>query len=150
MQRKTSWWVLGSAVLMIVGAFGRWATVQGPAGPPLEWSGINSSFHGWIIVAAAAIGCGLAVAMRRAPATGGWALAVGIAGIAVTARGHSQIDHLIHLGRIHHYFVQGQLDWGFWLALAASVSIAVAGVVALIQARSRFRTRSASAPRSAI
>jgi hypothetical protein len=128
-QQRTQWWVFGSGVLMLVGAFGPWVTVLG-----VELSGTDSTNDGWLVVAAAAIGSGVSYAMRRRRDAGVWALLGGLAGLAVTAYDRQDLQRAINEGGA---FVRAlaQVGWGLNLALIASISMAVAGAFALVQAR---------------
>jgi hypothetical protein len=123
-QQRIQWWVLGSGVLMVVGAFGPWATVFG-----FSVSGTDGSNDGWLVVAAAAIGGGLYYAMRRRSDAGVWPLLAGLAGLAVTAYDRQNLQVTgVFAGVV-------QVGWGLNLALIASVSMAIAGVFAVVQAR---------------
>jgi hypothetical protein len=124
MQQRIQWWVLGSGVLMLIGAFGPWVTVLG-----ISVSGTDGSNDGWLVVAVAAIGGGLYYAMRRRRDAGVWPLLGGLAGLAVTAYDRENLQAAgVFAGVL-------QVGWGLNLALIASVSMAVAGVFAIIQAR---------------
>jgi hypothetical protein len=117
------WWVIGSAVLMIVGAFGPWVHALG-----ISVAGTDGSNDGWIVIVAAAVG-GLCFYKIRSERTGAvWAIIAGIVGIAVTLYDRTNMQHAIKKGGA---FAQAlvQVGWGLNLALVASVSLAVAGVV---------------------
>lgn len=123
------WWVFGSAALMIVGAFGPWVKALGQS-----VGGTDGSNDGWLVVAAAVIGGLLFYVLRERRAGGVWALLAGGAGIAITLYDRSNVQNAIDNGGA---FTQAlvQVGWGLNLALAASVSMAVAAVVYLMQAR---------------
>ena len=131
MLSRVQWWVLGSGVLMVVGAFGPWATVF-----QVSIRGTDGSNDGWLVVAVAAIGGGLYYVLRRRSDAGVWPLLAGLAGLAVTVVDRQDLTILGFAGVVH-------VGWGLNLALAASISMALAGVFALVRAR-----RSAPAPTS--
>lgn len=140
MRRGIQWWVLGSGVLMLIGAFGPWVTVLGSS-----VGGTDGSNDGWLVVAAAAIGGGLFYAMRRSRAAGVWALLGGLAGLAVTAYDRGNLQNAIRRGGAFERAI-AQVGWGLNLALIASISMAIAGVVAIIKARSAAAAAPSSAP----
>lgn len=117
-------WVLGSAGLMVVGAFGPWVKALG-----MSASGTDGSNDGWVVVAAALIGGGLfALARESRRLSGLVAVLGGVLGLAVTIYDRHNVQSAIQEGGA---FVQGlaQIGWGLNLALVASVSLAVAGLV---------------------
>jgi hypothetical protein len=120
-------WVLGSAALMVIGAFGPWVKVLGQS-----VGGTDGSNDGWLVVAAAVVG-GLLFYVARGHRSGGlWALLAGIAGIAVTLHDRSKVENAINEGG-EFARALAQVGWGLNLALAASVSMAIAGLVYLFQ-----------------
>jgi hypothetical protein len=123
------WWVLGSAVLMVVGAFGPWVKALGQS-----VSGTDGSNDGWLVVAAAVIGGLLFYATRTSRSAGVWALLGGIAGIGITLYDRSHVQHAINQGgALARALVQ--IGWGLNLALAASVSMTIAAAVYLYNSR---------------
>jgi hypothetical protein len=134
MQQKgqaLQWWVLGSAVLMVVGAFGPWVKALGQS-----VSGTDGSNDGWFVVAAAVIGGLLFYANRAHRAAGVWALLGGIAGVGITLYDRSNVQNAIDKGGA---FAQAlvQIGWGLNLALAASASMAVAAAVHWVTLRAQ-------------
>lgn len=130
MSQRIQWWMLASGALMLLGAFGPWVTALG-----MSAAGTDSSNDGWLVVAAALIGGGLCYAARNRRVAGVWALLGGIAGLAVTAYDRGNVQDAINHGGP---FAQAlaHVGWGLNLALVASASMAIAGVVALTRARS--------------
>jgi hypothetical protein len=123
------YWVLGSAALMVVGAFGPWVKALGI----FSVGGTDGSNDGWLVVAAAVIGGVLFYATRRDRGSGLWVLLAGIAGVAVTLYDRSHVQNAIDRGGV---FAQAivQVGWGLNLALIASISLGIVGIVRLAQA----------------
>ena len=142
MRQGIQWWVLGSGVLMLIGAFGPWVTVLA-----ISVAGTDGSNDGWLVVASAGIGGGLCYAMRRSRVAGVWALVGGIVGIAVTAYDRGNVQNAINGGGVFGRSL-AHVGWGLNLALLASISMGLAGLVALIQARSAPTAAPSSAPPS--
>src|SRR5438270_335621 len=111
-RQGIQWWVLGSATLMVVGAFGPWLKVLGQS-----VSGTDGSNDGWLVVAAAVIGGLLYYATRDSRGGAVWALIAGIAGIAVTLYDRSNVQNALDKSGA---FAQAlvQIGWGLNLALA--------------------------------
>jgi len=122
-------WLLGSAALAVIGAFGPWAKVLGQS-----VGGTDGSNDGWLVVAAALVGSLLFYATRGQRAGAVWALLGGIAGTAVTLYDRSNMQNAInHGGALTQALVQ--IGWGLNLSLVASISMALAAVVYLMQQR---------------
>jgi hypothetical protein len=134
------WWVVGSAVLMVIGAFGPWVKVLG-----LSVGGTDGSNDGWLVVAAAAIGGLLSYVMRNGRGGGVWALLAGIAGVAVTLYDRSNVQDAIKSGGALGAAL-AEVGWGLNLALAASASMAIAGFVYLIKHRDAQQSLPAELP----
>jgi hypothetical protein len=128
-RQGLQWWVLGSAGLMLVGAFGPWLKALGQS-----VGGTDGSNDGWLVVAAAALGGLLFYTLRGSRGAGVWALLGGVAGVAVTLYDRSHVQRAIDKGGL---FTQAlvQIGWGLNLALAASASLALAGAVYAFQTR---------------
>ncbi len=120
-------WILLSAVLMVVGAFGPWVKALGQSA-----SGTDGSNDGWLVVGAAVLGCALFFAMRKTRVGGVWPLLAGIAGLAVTLYDRNHLNNAINRGGPFAQAV-AQIGWGLNLALAASISLGIAGVVYFFQ-----------------
>ena len=119
-------WVLGSAALMLIGAFGPWVKAL-----TISASGTDGSNDGWIVVGAAVIGGGLFLLTRSAKIAGLWTLVGGLAGAATAIHDRNQISHMISSdGGLAQALVQ--VGWGLNLAMIASLSLAVAGIAWLV------------------
>lgn len=125
--RGVQWWVLGSAALMVVGAFGPWVKALG-----VSVGGTDGSNDGWLVVAAAAIGGLLFWSLRERRGGGIWALLGGIAGAAVSLYDRSNVQDAINQGGA---FTQAlaQVGWGLNLDLIASISMTIAAAVYIFQ-----------------
>jgi hypothetical protein len=117
-------WVLGSAGLMVLGAFGPWVKALGQS-----VSGTDGSNDGWLVIAAAAFG-GLLfyLARRTSRGAGVWAILGGAAGVAITLYDRQHIQHAIDQGGAFAAAL-ASVGWGLNLALAASASLGIAGLV---------------------
>lgn len=117
-------WALVSAGLMLIGAFGPWAKVLGL----ISVNGTDLDHDGWIVVVAAVLGGLLLFATRTARAAGGWALVAGLVGAATTIYDHHRMTSLISKGGpIASALIH--VGWGLNLAMAASVSLTLSGLV---------------------
>ena len=127
---KTFWWAAGSIVLMLVGAFGPWATVLGVF--TIRGTDDNA---GWTVVGAAivaAIALGFFVRWRQR-----WPCIVpflaGAVGAAVAGHNLSDIssssDTLFAGVQIEHP------AWGIYVALSGSVSLLLASVALGVQTK---------------
>jgi len=93
------WWGLGSALLMVIGAFGPWAKVLGL----VSISGTDDGGDGWIVIVAA-VGGGIALLLWRTQSRR-WligAVVAGGAGLATTIYDRIDIERTtegIDLGR---------------------------------------------------
>ena len=141
MPKKIQWWVLGSGVLMVLGAFSPWVyAVTGEGWFSTFYDGSiagTGGSYGWLVVAAAAIAGGLFELRRASRDAGVWALLGGVAGLAVTGYGYGHLHDAIR-----HTFPGDRAEWaiGLPLALLASISMATAGVVVLRSRQSRWRS----------
>jgi hypothetical protein len=119
-------WVLGSAGLAVIGAFGPWVKALG-----LSASGTDGSNDGWVVVGAAVIGGGLFLATRTAKIAGLWALVGGIVGAATTIHDRNTVSDAISTsGALAQGLVQ--IGWGLNLAMLASISFAISGLAWLL------------------
>jgi hypothetical protein len=116
-------WVLASAGLMLIGAFGPWVKALG-----MSASGTDGSNDGWAVVGAALLGGGLFALVRGSRWGGICASLGGLLGTAVTFYDRHHVQSAIKDGGA---FVQAlaQVGWGLNLALLASISLMIAGVV---------------------
>ena len=122
-RQRLQWWVLGSAALMAIGAFGPWVKALGQS-----VGGTDGSNDGWLVVIAALAGGGLFYATRGTRGAGVWALVAGIGGLAVTIYDRNNVQNAIDKGGALTQAL-ASIGWGLNLALAASASMAVAGLV---------------------
>ena len=117
-------WALASALFMLIGAFGPWAKVLGI----VSINGTDADHHGWIVIACALLGALLLVATRTSRAAGTWAVLAGLASAALTIRDHHRISSVISKGGpIAQAFIG--IGWGLDLAMVASVSFILSGLV---------------------
>lgn len=117
-------WALASASFMLIGAFGPWAKVLGV----VSVNGTDADHHGWFVIAFALLGALLLFATRTSRAAGTWAVLAGLAGAAITIHDHHRLASAISKGGpIAQAFVS--VGWGLDLAMVASVSLALSGLV---------------------
>src|SRR5262245_10951436 len=116
-------WVLASAFFMALGAFNPWVTEPGPLGVALN--GTDGNHDGWAVLACAVLGVALFLVTRNAKLAGLWAVLAGIASAAVAISDRKDLAKTISDDRFSS-LVPG---WGLDLAIIASVSLAVAGLV---------------------
>jgi len=124
-------WALVSAGLMAIGAFGPWLTALNII-----------SMNGWdvqkrqagVLLTIALLG-GLAVFLRRATTSGGvWAMIAGGAGLLLTLYEHHHLTSMFagsdpRFADIAKALVH--IGWGLDVAIAASISLALSGLVSL-------------------
>lgn len=127
MQRGIQWWLFASVALMLGGAFGPWASFLA-----VSVSGADGSNDGWVVVGAALVGGGLAYATRSSRGAGVCAFLGGGAGFVVTAHDRGHVQTAINQGGAFARALV-HVGWGLNLALAASISMAFAGVAAVLQ-----------------
>jgi hypothetical protein len=120
-QAKIVYCVLASALLMLLGAFGPWAKVFG-----FSVSGTDGSNDGWIVVVVAVVGAGLFLWRRGTRYAGLWPVLAGAAGSAVTIYDRQNLSSAGD-GELAEGLVQ--VGWGLNLAMLASISFSIAGVV---------------------
>ncbi len=124
MERRQAifYWVLASAGLMIIGAFGPWAKVFA-----FSLSGTDGSNDGWLIVVIAAVSIGLFLWARQARFTSLAVIFGGVLGAIVTISDRRDLTSADDAGELGDGLVQ--IGWGLNLALLASISLAVSGAV---------------------
>lgn len=127
---KGFWWAVASVVLMLVGAFGPWAKVA----DLLTIKGTDGGRDGWVVVGAA--GVAALVLLLYVRFGRGWlvvlSLLAGLAGAATTAYDISGIESG---GELFGDLVRTQ--WGIYVALVGSISLALAVIGLLIEGRRR-------------
>jgi hypothetical protein len=115
-------WIEASAALMVVGAYGAWVKV-GPTG----LSGLTSGAHGWITLAAGLLAAGVAWFRRATRSAGAYVAAAGAASFVAVVYDRKHLAAIVGGGK-----VVGQAagsGWGLYVALGASISLTVAGLV---------------------
>jgi hypothetical protein len=119
-------WALGSAGLMVIGAFGPWAKVLGAS-----VSGTDGQNDGWVLAAFAALAALLSLGRSASKITGFWLLISGLAGTGVTLYDRHQVSAAIsQAGALGQALAQ--VGWGLNLAMLASVSLAICGLTWLM------------------
>ena len=118
-------WVAASATLMVVGAFGPWLKVFGN---PVR--GTTLSIDGWIIVAFAVLAGAAFLWMRQSQLAAIPAISGGALG-AYTAIQHRRLMNDVE---DVEFF---QIGWGLNLAILASISLAISGLVWLMTFKDR-------------
>src|SRR5580765_1312472 len=131
------WWVVGSIVLMVVGAFGPWAKILGL----VTVAGTDGGSDGWIIVSAAAVAAVALGAFVRWPRR--WLLVFPIlAGAAGAATAGYDLNNIESLGPSVPLFGSDNLadaGWGIYLALVSSTSLALAAIALWVESSRRAR-----------
>src|SRR6266566_6457553 len=103
-------WIGVSALFMLIGAFGPWVKAFA-----ISVNGTDGSNDGWIVVAAA-IGCGVLVAVtHKNRGAGLWAFLAGLVGSATTIYDRQHIQNKIHSGGALLRVV-ASVGWGLNLA----------------------------------
>src|SRR5690349_14762235 len=105
-HQRMFWWVIGSAALMVIGAFGPWVKALG-----IGVSGTDGSNDGWIVVIAAILGALLFYGMRANKAAGIWPLLAGLVGAATTIYDRQHISSEISKGGEFARAI-AQVGWG--------------------------------------
>jgi hypothetical protein len=141
---KAFLWSVGSLVVMVLGAVGPWAKVDGVA----TINGTDGGRDGWVVVGAAGVAAlFLALYLRRSRS---WVLVLpllaGLAGTATTVVDIDDINGIASEGSIFGVAVSAQ--WGIYVALAGSISLTLASVGLLVRNR-RTRSLRAEAPSGA-
>jgi hypothetical protein len=125
-QQALFGWVVGSAALMVVGSFGPWAKVLG-----FSVSGTDGSNDGWFVVVIAVV-AGAVFLWKRETARAGFAAIVGgVLGASVAIYDRSNVKDAASEGGELGELVQ--VGWGLNLALVASISLAISGVVWILK-----------------
>jgi hypothetical protein len=121
-QQAFFWWALASAALMVVGAFGPWIELLG-----LSAGGTDGDNDGWLVIAVAVAAGAIFMWQRRTPRAGAAAIAGGVLGAIITVYDRSNVSDVAGESREVGELVQ--VGWGLDLAVVASISLAIAGVV---------------------
>lgn len=119
-------WVLVSVALMLLGAFGPWVKALGQS-----VGGTDGSNDGWFVVAAAGLAGLLFYLARTRRVAGIWPLLGGIGGLGVTLYDRNNIHDAISGNALAQALVQ--VGWGLNLAVIASASLTLAGLVWLLK-----------------
>ena len=129
---KPAWWAGASLVLMVVGAFGPWVKVFGI----VTINGTDGGRDGWVVIGAAAVAALLLLIYAKARRK--WLLVLPVlAGAAGAATAAYDIDDISRLGS-GTIFGAGDTfsaQWGIYVALVASVSLALAALALMIRRR---------------
>ncbi len=115
-------WVAASVGLMVVGAFGPWVELLG-----LSARGTDSGNDGWLVVAVAVVAGAIFRWQRRTPRAGVAAIAGGVLGAIITVYDRLNVGDAA--GETGQAADLVQAGWGLNLAILASISLALAGVV---------------------
>jgi hypothetical protein len=119
-------WALGSAGLMVIGAFGPWAKVLGAS-----VSGTDGQNDGWVLAGFAALAALLSFARSTRKSTGFWLLISGLAGAGIALYDRHQVSAAIsQAGALGQALAQ--VGWGLNLATLASVSLVICGLTWLM------------------
>lgn len=118
-------WIELSAVLMVVGTYGAWVKV-GPTG----LAGTTAGARGWIVLAVALVAAGVAWFRRATRSAGVYVFAAGIGGLAAATYDREHLAAIVGGGRV--VTAAAGAGWGLYVALAASISLAIAGAVWVI------------------
>ena len=125
-------WAFLSAGLMAVGAFGPWLTALGILSVT-GWDLQKREARG--LVAIALLGSLMVFLRRNTASAGFWALFGGAAGLVLTGWEHHRITSVFGSGLDPRYQSIAKalihVGWGLDLAIAASVSFALSGLVSL-------------------
>jgi hypothetical protein len=126
-RQRIFYWVLASAALMLIGAFGPWAKVFA-----ISVNGTDGSNDGWVVVVLALASAALFAWKRDTRKAGIWAIAGGALGAIVTIYNRQDITSSPDEEGEAGEFIQSiavQVGWGLNLAIIASISLAIAGIV---------------------
>lgn len=121
-RQRVFYWVLASAALMLIGAFGPWAKVFG-----FSVSGTDGSNDGWFVVVIAVATAALFIWKRETRAAGISAIVGGTIASLVTIYDRQNLTPSSDDGEVLEGLVQ--VGWGLNLAMLASISLGVAGIV---------------------
>jgi Uncharacterised protein family UPF0547 len=128
-------WGLVSALLMALGSVGPWVRVRAFAG-----GGFVETRGGLLVLVAAVTGAVFLVAWRQRRPAGIAALLIGLLGLAVALHDRRHLVNLLggrHFPPRAHFLASRfiHVGWGLDLALLASLSLAICGLVWLLAVR---------------
>jgi hypothetical protein len=138
------WWGIASALAMILGAFGPWVNVLA-----VSVAGTDGNNDGWIIVVLALIAVLSVLGQHRSRGLALLNVLLGLVGLGVTFYDRSNVSSAIEQGGT----LAGALasvGWGLNLALAASASLTIQGVVATSRGGSRSQGATGSQTRATV
>jgi hypothetical protein len=115
-------WIELSAALMVVGAFGAWVKVG-----PTALGGTTSGARGWIVLSAALVAAGLAWYRRATRSAGVYVATAGIAALVAAIYDRTHLAAIVGGGRV--VSAAAGAGWGIYIALGASISLLVAGLL---------------------
>ena len=125
-QQALFWWIVVSAALMVIGSFGPWAKVLG-----VSISGTDGGNDGWFVIAIAAVAGAVFLWQREVMQAGYAAIAGGVLGASIAIYDRTNIeDAADETGRLGELV---EVGWGLNLAMVASISLAIAGVVWIVK-----------------
>ena len=113
-------WLEVSAAVMVVGVYGSWVTVGGSGVP-----GTTDGTRGWIVLAAGLAAAAVVWFRRATRSAGVYVFLAGVAAVAAVAYDRTHLNDAIGAGAAGA--AAAHAGWGLNLALAGSVSLAVAG-----------------------
>ena len=124
-QQALFWWVVVSAALMVIGSFGPWAKVLG-----LSINGTDGGNDGWFVIAIAVVAGAVFLWQRETTQAGYAAIAGGVLGASVAIYDRTNLkDAASENGQLGELV---EVGWGLNLAMIASISLAIAGVVWIV------------------
>ena len=125
-QQALFGWVVLSAALMVVGSFGPWAKVLG-----FSINGTDGGNDGWFVVVIAVLAGAVFLWKRETTQAGYAAIAGGVLGASVAIYDRTNLkDAAAESGQLGELV---QVGWGLNLAMVASISLAIAGVVWIVK-----------------
>jgi len=126
---RSYWWCVGSLVLMVVGAFGPWAKVL-----IITINGTDDGKDGWVVVGAAAVAAvflGLYLWRRKT-----WVVVLPVlAGCLAAATAGYDISDINSLASSELGSDVVSTEWGIFVALVGSISLALASVALIVETR---------------
>ncbi len=115
-------WIELSAAAMVVGVYGAWVKVG-----PTTLGGTTAGARGWIVLAAGLLAAGLAWFRRATRSAGVYVFAAGAAALIAAIYDRTHLAAIVGGGSV--VTAAAGAGWGLYVALGASISLAVAGAV---------------------